>query len=119
SIDFGFLDGNKPAESESASASEAAAPPAPEASLPESFDLEFPSSNEPAPVQQPAAKPEEFDLSDITLELEPSSASAAEQSSDALPSQVGLDDESFSSNTEMATKLDLAIAYQEIGDKKG
>lgn len=115
SIDFGFLDDDKP----STSASEKELP-APEASLPESFDLEFPSSGEPAAAaEQPATKPEEFDLSDITLELEPSAPSAAQPASDALPALEGLDDESFSSNAEMATKLDLAIAYQEIGDKEG
>jgi pilus assembly protein FimV len=27
--------------------------------------------------------------------------------------------EDYSSNAEMATKLDLAVAYQEIGDKEG
>ncbi|HEY6772405.1 MAG TPA: FimV/HubP family polar landmark protein [Oxalicibacterium sp.] len=118
SIDFGFLDSDKPATSASESlASETPASAAPEASLPESFDLEFPASSEPA---QPTAKPEEFDLSDITLELEPSSPTAVGQpASEALPPLEGLDDESFSSNTEMATKLDLAIAYQEIGDKEG
>ena len=32
----------------------------------------------------------------------------------------GVDDEaSYTSSAEMATKLDLAIAYQEIGDKEG
>ncbi|GGI54483.1 FimV/HubP family polar landmark protein [Oxalicibacterium solurbis] len=120
SIDFGFLDGdNKPATSET-SASDTPVSAAPETSLPESFDLEFPASSEQAQTAQPVAKPEEFDLSDITLELEPSSSTATEQSaSDALPPLEGLDDESFSSNTEMATKLDLAIAYQEIGDKEG
>jgi pilus assembly protein FimV len=30
---------------------------------------------------------------------------------------TGSDD--YSSNAEMATKLDLAVAYQEIGDKEG
>lgn len=120
SIDFGFLDGDNKSAASETSAPETPASAAPEASLPESFDLEFPASSEPAQTAQPAAKPEEFDLSDITLELEPSSSTATEQSaSDALPPLEGLDDESFSSNTEMATKLDLAIAYQEIGDKEG
>lgn len=115
-IDFGFLDGDKPATA----APEAAASAAPAAPLPESFDLEFPSSGEPAQQQPAAAKPQEFDLSDITLELEPSSPPTAEQpAAEALPPLEGLDDESFSSNAEMATKLDLAIAYQEIGDKEG
>jgi pilus assembly protein FimV len=37
-----------------------------------------------------------------------------------LPALEGLsDDEQYSGSAEMATKLDLAIAYQEIGDKEG
>ncbi|WP_293776878.1 FimV/HubP family polar landmark protein [uncultured Oxalicibacterium sp.] len=92
---------------------------APEVLLPEAFDLEFPSDLPPA-VESPApavtAKPEDFDLSDISLELDPLSSS----SGNTLPPLEGLDDEaSYSGSAEMATKLDLALAYQEIGDKEG
>ncbi|GGI16090.1 FimV/HubP family polar landmark protein [Oxalicibacterium faecigallinarum] len=88
-------------------------PPAatPEVLLPESFDLSFPGESEK--VAAPAAKPEDFDLSDISLELDPS------QSGDVLPALEGLDEEHYSGSAEMATKLDLALAYQEIGDKEG
>jgi len=52
--------------------------------------------------------PMDFDLSGISLELDASAGEAAPDT--AIDS---------SSASEMATKLDLAIAYQEIGDKEG
>ena len=120
-IDFGFLDDKS---AEPAARNEFAAPASaasPEVLTPEAFDLEFPSSDTPsderASAETPTVQPQEFDLSDITLELEPGNAAARQP--DALPPLEGLDDDSFSSNAEMATKLDLAIAYQEIGDKEG
>lgn len=48
----------------------------------------------------------EFDLSGIDLDLEPAAAPVVEAEA---PAQ----------NAEMATKLDLAVAYHEIGDKEG
>lgn len=57
------------------------------------------------PVASTESGPMDFDLSDISLEL------------DAEPADMGLDDGAAAG--EMATKLDLAIAYQEIGDKEG
>lgn len=47
----------------------------------------------------------EFDLSGIDLDLDPGAAPAVE--------------EAPAHNAEMATKLDLAVAYHEIGDKEG
>lgn len=119
-IDFGFLD-DKSAEPTAKNEFAAPTPAAsPEVLVPEAFDLEFPGDAPAAgtSTEKPAVKPPEFDLSDIALELDPGNAAPANQS-DALPSLEGLDDDSFSSNAEMATKLDLAIAYQEIGDKEG
>ncbi|HJV74764.1 MAG TPA: FimV/HubP family polar landmark protein [Noviherbaspirillum sp.] len=59
----------------------------------------------------------DFDLSGINLDLPPVSGGAnlgaASQEAFAAADDVS------SSSTEMATKLDLAIAYQEIGDKEG
>jgi len=79
------------------------------------------------PVAAPAvvtaaakAEPEamEFDLSGITLELNPE-----EGKSGLVQETYGVHDtgnaEDYSNNAEMATKLDLAVAYQEIGDKEG
>lgn len=62
----------------------------------------------PAPAAAPAAP--EFDLSGIDLDLLGSAAAKAPA--------LG-DDEMSALHMEMDTKLDLAIAYQEIGDKEG
>ncbi|MFZ6755594.1 FimV/HubP family polar landmark protein [Undibacterium sp. Ji50W] len=53
----------------------------------------------------------EFDLSGIDLDLAPADATAA--------SATAAEAESPAHNAEMATKLDLAVAYHEIGDKEG
>lgn len=74
-----------------------------------------------------AADPLNFDLSDISLELNPAGSNTKadlpaepmlEMEQDLTLDTVMSDDAS-SANAEMATKLDLAIAYQEIGDKEG
>lgn len=96
-----------------------------------------------ADTKTEAASPLDFDLSDISLELNPSttgsSASGTQASADlsgvadlAKDAQDEMPDLDFApmdgfasssdgsaSTAEMATKLDLAIAYQEIGDKEG
>nr|WP_244954626.1 FimV/HubP family polar landmark protein [Undibacterium oligocarboniphilum] len=56
----------------------------------------------------------EFDLSGIDLELEPSKAQE-EQLVHIEPAVADVETE----NAEMSTKLDLAVAYHEIGDKEG
>ena len=53
----------------------------------------------------------EFDLSGINLDL------ASDIGKSELPVSSGDDEQSY--NAEMATKLDLAVAYHEIGDKEG
>jgi pilus assembly protein FimV len=88
----------------------------------ESHDIE-----EHHPVAAPAvvtaaAKPGgqelDFDLSGITLELHPEEGkSGLVQEAYAVHDTGGQED--YSNNAEMATKLDLAVAYQEIGDKEG
>jgi pilus assembly protein FimV len=64
-----------------------------------------------------AAAAPQFDMSDIDLELPP-----AEEGALPLP-EVGTVElspgELSAAHMEMETKLDLAIAYQEIGDKEG
>ena len=91
------------------------------------FDLDEPVAPAAAPVaaapsvdslfddaQAPAVPPEnippaqEFDLSGIDLDLNDGKAASA-----------GVDDPLSAIHMEMDTKLDLAIAYQEIGDKEG
>jgi pilus assembly protein FimV len=92
---------------------------------------EIPGMAEPLPVAPrtpeaaPAAASMDFDLSDITLELdlaETKPAPAPEINFDNLQGiQAAQDDNvaDYSNNAEMSTKLDLAVAYQEIGDKEG
>lgn len=136
-IDFDFLD-DKSATPAAKSGntlqffdSEASAPTIPAATtpaatpdflLPDDIELDFPESD-PASFNtaEPMAKLPEFDLSDIALELDPIDKPAVDDAAEtALPELDGLGDEaSYSANAEMATKLDLAIAYQEIGDREG
>jgi pilus assembly protein FimV len=54
----------------------------------------------------------DFDLSGIDLDLSSPTAGAASQETSKL-------EETPAFNAEMATKLDLAVAYHEIGDKEG
>ncbi|MDP9109164.1 MAG: pilus assembly protein FimV, partial [Pseudomonadota bacterium] len=87
-----------------------------------------------APVPAPAhPAPMDFDLSGISLDLDPdaSHASVAPATAAAAPTvhhhdlahesadTLVLEDDEISTTPEMATKLDLAIAYEEIGDKEG
>jgi pilus assembly protein FimV len=62
--------------------------------------------DEPAPL--------DFDLSGISLDLDPHGGTDA-----ALQDVPTLGETSYSNTAEMATKLDLASAYQEIGDREG
>ncbi|MBC7415442.1 MAG: hypothetical protein H7327_10965 [Herminiimonas sp.] len=97
-----------------------------------------------SPLPTPAARPDplEFDLSGITLDLPSSSEPPAPLALDTTPASPaasstasddfaeldldtgmipddGASSGSISNIAEMATKLDLAVAYQEIGDKDG
>jgi pilus assembly protein FimV len=62
----------------------------------------------PTADRDPAVE-QEMDLSAIGLDLEPSSMSGSSSANGANPGQW----------QEMASKLDLASAYGEIGDKEG
>ena len=103
-------------------AAEAKPAETPDFLLPDDIELDFPEHDTARfSATQPATNLPEFDLSDIALELDPvdkPTLASAEES--ALPELDSLGDEaSYSANAEMATKLDLAIAYQEIGDREG
>ncbi|KQW97305.1 pilus assembly protein FimV [Massilia sp. Root418] len=92
---------------------DAAAPtPAPASAELSMDDFDIPdlanATATPAPAPAPAAP--EFDLSGIDLDL---------LGSAAAKSPAGGDDDMSAMHMEMDTKLDLAIAYQEIGDKEG
>ena len=78
-----------------------------------SLDHDF---NAPATAAPAAPAPAEFDLSGIDLDLSPSSAPSAAPA--AAPAAVN-EEQLSALHMEMDTKLDLAIAYQEIGDKEG
>ena len=79
------------------------------------FALDLPAvEDSAAPAAAPAAPA--FDLSGLDLDLPPSAEPAAEpDDATAVPEPI----EASAENMEMETKLDLAIAYQEIGDKEG
>ncbi|MFC7513938.1 FimV/HubP family polar landmark protein [Herbaspirillum sp. GCM10030257] len=100
------------------------------------FDLEIPELDGVPAVPEAKADakadptgndPLDFDLSGISLELNPSEQGSKSsldfdtsiESLSNLDSLAGVGEESGFSSAEMATKLDLAIAYQEIGDKEG
>jgi pilus assembly protein FimV len=80
------------------------------------FDIpslpETPSA--PAPAAPDAM---EFDLSGISLDLNP--AESKPVSNGAAAPEAAPAEAAVSNVAEMATKLDLALAYQEIGDKEG
>lgn len=98
-------------------------PPKLNSPVEEIASLEIPELDELPPateakVEAAAADPLDFDLSGISLELSPAEAGDKPdldlgKHDDALADYVASD------SAEMATKLDLAIAYQEIGDKEG
>ncbi|MCP2009667.1 FimV/HubP family polar landmark protein [Duganella violaceipulchra] len=74
-------------------------------------------AEEVTPAPAPAAQ--EFDLSGIDLDLDTAlGGSGVPAAADSAPAQ-GRDDTLSAHHMEMDTKLDLAIAYQEIGDKEG
>ena len=152
-LEFSLSD-DKPASMVEDLSLDALAPPTEDAGIPDIGELVPPPAEEPK-AEFPAADPLDFDLSGISLELNPqettSSATPAAEDTpvplagfDALESDLGappaaeapasdelpdldfdamntqmLSDDPDASSAEMATKLDLAIAYQEIGDKEG
>lgn len=81
------------------------------------LDNAEPSAVEPKAKEE--SSPLDFDLSDISLELPPSQPEGKLDLASVVDNEFGLEDVSGASSAEMATKLDLAIAYQEIGDKEG
>ncbi|QYF92191.1 LysM peptidoglycan-binding domain-containing protein [Massilia sp. PAMC28688] len=89
----------------------------PAAAAPASGDLDLSDMNFDLPQSTPPAQPaSSFDMGSIDLDL------PADNNATALPDfgSTMLDSGDLSAlHTEMETKLDLAIAYQEIGDKEG
>ncbi|MFH1870336.1 MAG: FimV/HubP family polar landmark protein [Pseudomonadota bacterium] len=102
-----------------------AAPAAPVAAATDSgsidfdFDLGTPETAAPAPLPEmsidvptPAPTPAEFNLGDISLELDTPAGTAPEPVAAAAVADMP-------DNPEVATKLELAAAYEEMGDKDG
>ena len=81
---------------------------APVAAAEPSIDSLFDDAQAPATPPETVPAAQEFDLSGIDLDL-----------NDGKTASVGVDDPLSAIHMEMDTKLDLAIAYQEIGDKEG
>ena len=81
---------------------------APVAAAEPSIDSLFDDAQTPATLPEAIPPAQEFDLSGIYLDL-----------NDGKTASVGVDDPLSAIHMEMDTKLDLAIAYQEIGDKEG
>lgn len=71
-------------------------------------DFGLASTPSPTPTSVP-----EFDLSGISLDLEPSKNDAPSAGNAVMDAATS------PKQQEMATKLDLAMAYQEIGDREG
>lgn len=121
-IDFDFLSGNN-----SFSVKEAPVMPDPYASpakeVTKAAEVDAlaamdATALEAMPVAEPIGAAMEFDLSGIDFDLDSSSASdqtAKNVEENIYPEPVV----EMTGNVEMATKLDLAVAYQEIGDKEG
>ncbi|WP_026075889.1 FimV/HubP family polar landmark protein [Noviherbaspirillum massiliense] len=134
SIDFDFLETPKATEKPAVKAAPAAPAkvsptpaPAPAAS---SIDL---SAYDLAPLELNASEAEpvsanaktdapveshDFDLSGISLELDAAPEAKEESVSLSMDDIAPMQNDS-SGDSEMATKLDLAVAYREIGDKEG
>jgi pilus assembly protein FimV len=80
-------------------------------------DFDLPAAEEITPAPPPAAQ--EFDLSSIDLDLGGAlGGGGGAAATEAAPAHAR-DDALSAHHMEMDTKLDLAIAYQEIGDKEG
>jgi pilus assembly protein FimV len=91
--------------------------------------IDIPSETKPAKAPaapsyaqhaEPMVAPLEFNLAGMNLDLD-SAIHAHAPAASAAPAPAAVADVASSSaaNPEMATKLDLAVAYKEIGDKEG
>lgn len=77
--------------------------------------LDTQADAEPKPAAEPGSSVPEFDFSSISLDLEPRSQPQPAPVFAPDPAQSV----SADSPEELATKLELAVAYEEIGDKEG
>ncbi|MGE5650592.1 MAG: FimV/HubP family polar landmark protein [Bacillota bacterium] len=88
--------------------------------LPEVPEVPTAEEAKAEPASSAESEPLDFDLSGINLDLNPGASNAVpEPSLESLDELPSLDLNTTSVDAEMATKLDLAMAYREIGDKEG
>ncbi|WP_128083204.1 FimV/HubP family polar landmark protein [Collimonas arenae] len=81
--------------------------------------IKAPAAPTYAQHSEPMVAPLEFNLSGMSLDLD-NAVQAHAPAAVAAPAHVAVDNISTAvANPEMATKLDLAVAYKEIGDKEG
>lgn len=111
-MDFDFLQESSPATVDGYRNDAVATVVSPEAAADDSAPLDIELSNAPQSskaAHEAASAPTalDFDLSGISLDLNPDDSTSA------------VTHDAHSNTAEMATKLDLALAYQEIGDKEG
>lgn len=89
----------------------------PPPAAPMSGDLDLSDMNFDLPASAAPAQPApSFDMGSIDLDLPASDATALPDFGNTIVQETG---DLSAVHTEMETKLDLAIAYQEIGDKEG
>jgi len=70
-------------------------------------------------IPNPGTPVPRFDLDSFDLDLPAGDAALAAQGAASAPEEAGAAPDLTPAQMEMETKLDLAIAYQEIGDKEG
>jgi len=89
--------------------------------------IDIPSETKPAKAPpapsyaqhaEPMVAPLEFNLAGMNLDLDSAIHAPAASAAPAAPA-IADTASSATANPEMATKLDLAVAYKEIGDKEG
>ncbi|MEO8600014.1 MAG: FimV/HubP family polar landmark protein, partial [bacterium] len=88
-----------------------------EAEVKPELEEEVDTASETEVFAEPAAPSLDFDLSGFDLDFDPVEPPAA-STLDALGDSAAQSDVALG-DVEMSTKLDLAVAYQEIGDKEG
>ncbi len=118
-MDFDFLQESSPAVADAHHNDTMATAVSPKIAVDDFAPLDIQLSNAPKSskeTHESAAAPSalDFDLSGINLDLNPADSTSA-----VMQDAHETGGDSHSNTAEMATKLDLALAYQEIGDKEG
>ena len=131
-INFDFLEGDKEKPAQAAAMPDTVMSPAELESEFALLEAALAMSGDVSAAAAPAPVPLDFDLSDITLDLSPKDKEQAkpEVGATIVEAMDGLGEFDLdvsesgevtddTGHAEMVTKLDLAAAYEEIGDKEG